>query len=158
MTPPEVLDTRPHLTGTIEGSDTIFLVDTGSAISCISEEKYRSIPGHWTLEEAPPDHGLRLSSASGHDIQIVGRFYCTMIFQGRQIRRPMYVLRGLARHKAILGIDFVKEQHLSIDASGPHFTEAGKLLPDDICPMFTQTEVCVPPRTCLLYTSPSPRD
>ena len=40
-----------------------------------------------------------------------------------------------------------QEQHLAIDASGPHFTEAGKLLPDDICPMFTQTEVCVPPRT-----------
>ena len=59
----------------------------------------------------------------------------------------MYVLRGLARHKAILGIDFVKEQHLAIDASGPHFTEASKLLPDDICPMFTQSEVCVPPRT-----------
>ena len=61
---------RPHLSGTLEGSDTIFLVDTGSAISCISEEKYRSLPGHWTLEEAPPGHGLRLSSASGHDIQI----------------------------------------------------------------------------------------
>ena len=59
----------------------------------------------------------------------------------------MYVLRGLARHKAILGIDFVKEQHLAIDASGPHFTEAAKLLPDDICPIFTQSEVCIPPRT-----------
>ena len=92
MTPPEVLDTRPHLSGTLEGSDTIFLVDTRWAISCISEEKYRSIPGPWTLEEAPPDHGLRLSSASGHDIQIVGRFYCDMNFQARQIRRPMYVL------------------------------------------------------------------
>ena len=99
--------------------------------------RYQSIPGHWTLEEAPPDHGLRLSSASGHDIQIVGRFYCSMNFQGRQIRRPMYVLRGLARHKAILGIDFVKEQHLAIDASGPHFTEAARLLPDDICPFFS---------------------
>ena len=30
MTPPDVLDTRPHLSGTLEGSDTIFLVDTGS--------------------------------------------------------------------------------------------------------------------------------
>ena len=59
----------------------------------------------------------------------------------------MYVLRGLARHKAILGIDFVKEQHLAIDASRPHFKEASKLLPDDICPMFTQSEVFVPPRT-----------
>ena len=59
----------------------------------------------------------------------------------------MYVLRGLARHKAILGIDFVKEQHLAIDASQPHFTEAARLMPDNICPLFTQTEVCVPPRT-----------
>ena len=47
-----------------------------------------------------------------------------------------------------LGIDFVKIQHLAIDASGPHFTEASRLLPDDICPMFMQSEeVCVPPRT-----------
>ena len=61
-----------------------------------------------------------MSSASGHDIQIVGRFYCAMNFQGRQIRRPMYVLRGLARHKGILGIDFVKEQHLAIDLSLIH--------------------------------------
>ena len=59
----------------------------------------------------------------------------------------MYVLRRLARHKAILGIDFVKEQHLAIDGSGPHFTEASRLLPDDICAMFTQSEVCVLPRT-----------
>ena len=36
---------------------------------------------------------------------------------------------------------------MAIDASGPHFMEASKLLPDDICPMFTQSEVCVPPRT-----------
>ena len=105
------------------------------------------MPSHWTLEEAPPDHWLRLSSASGHDIQIVGRFYCTMNFQGRQIRRPMYVLRGLARHKAILGIDFLKEQHLAVDTSGPHFTETASLLPDDICALFTQAEICVPPRT-----------
>ena len=59
----------------------------------------------------------------------------------------MYVLRGLARHKAILGIDFVKEQHLAIDASGPHFTETASLLPDNICALFTQSEVCVPPKT-----------
>ena len=59
----------------------------------------------------------------------------------------MYVLRGLARHKAIVGIDFVKEQHLAIDASGPHFTETASLLPDDKCTLFTQSEVCVPPRT-----------
>ena len=59
----------------------------------------------------------------------------------------MYILRGLARHKAILGIDFVKEKHLAINASGPHFTEAARLLPDNISPLFTQAEVCVPPRT-----------
>ena len=41
----------------------------------------------------------------------------------------MYVLRGLARHKVILGTDFVKEEHLTIDASGPHFQEAVSLLP-----------------------------
>ena len=114
LTPPDVLDTRPHLSGTLEGVDTIFLVDSGSAISCISEEKYRSLPNHWSLEEAPPDCGLRLSSASGHSIQIIGRFYCVMNFQGRQVRRPMYVLRGLARHKAILGIDSVSYTHLTL--------------------------------------------
>ena len=60
-----------------------------------------------------------------------------MNFQGRQIRGPMYVLRGLARHKAILGIDFVTEQHLTVNASGPHFKEAANLLQADICAPFT---------------------
>ena len=64
-----------------------------------------------------------------------------MKFLGRRIRRPMYVLRGLARQKAILGIDFMKEQHLTVDASGPHFKDTSNLLPADICAMFTQTEV-----------------
>ena len=113
------------------------------------------------------------------------------------------LLNALVLALTNLGIDFVKEQPLAIDASGPHFTEAARLLPDNICPLFTQTEVCVPPWTvkrltvnpratsglkcppgttgvvssdtdeygiwdaattvqddssCLLYTSPSPRD
>ena len=136
MTPDDMLDSRPHLQGTLEGSDTNFLINTGAAISCISEEKFRSLANHWALEEAPPDAQLRLASASGHSIQIVGRYYFDINFQGRRIRRPIYVLRGLARHKAILGMDFVKEQHLTIDGSGTHFDQAA----------------------CLLYTSPSPRD
>ena len=41
----------------------------------------------------------------------------------------------------------MKEQHLPIDASGPHFTETARLLPNDISALFTQSEVCVPPRT-----------
>ena len=92
MTLPEILDTWPHLAGTLEGSERIFLVDTGLAISCILEEKYRSLPSHWSLKEAPLDHGRWLSSASGHNIQIVGKLYCLMNFQGCQIRRPMYIL------------------------------------------------------------------
>ena len=59
----------------------------------------------------------------------------------------MYVLRGLARHKAILGIDFIKEQHLTIDSAGPHFDQAASLLPADVCALFPQTEICVAPRT-----------
>ena len=59
----------------------------------------------------------------------------------------MYVLRRLARHKAILGIIFVKEQHLTVNASGPSFHEAASLLPGDICALFPQTEICVAPRT-----------
>ena len=41
----------------------------------------------------------------------------------------------------------MEEQHLAIDASGPHFTESASLLPDDICTLFTQAEVYIPPRT-----------
>ena len=70
-----------------------------------------------------------------------------MDFQGKQIRRPMYVQPGLAWHKAILGIGFIKEQNLTINASRPHFHEAASLLPADICSLFPQAEICMAPRT-----------
>ena len=60
-----------------------------------------------------------------------------MTFQECQIRCLMYVLWGLARHKAILGID----------GAGTEFGQATELLPMDICPLFVQSEVCVAPRT-----------
>ena len=44
-------------------------------------------------------------------------------------------------------MDFVKEQHLTIDGAGTHFDQASDLLPLDICPLFVQNEVCIAPRT-----------
>ena len=54
MTPDDTLDSRPHLQGTLDGSDTNFLVDTGAVISCISERSFELCLtiGHW--RELPP--------------------------------------------------------------------------------------------------------
>ena len=132
------------MSGQLEDVDTNFLIDIGAAISCTSEEKYRSLPRYWALPPVPKDPALSLSSASGHNMSIVGRYNMRIRVLGRTIVRPMYVLSGLSRQKAILGIDFIKEQQLII-------------LPEEVYALYPARDVTVPPRTVMRLTS-VPRD
>ena len=49
-------------------------------------------------------------------MQLLGCFQITLKVLGRYVNRPVYVLSGLARQHAILGMDFVREQQLCIRA------------------------------------------
>ena len=67
-------DSRPHVEVQLNGVTVNFLIDTGASLSVISEEIYRSIPDYRSLKSVPVEPGLQLSAASGHLIEIVGRF------------------------------------------------------------------------------------
>ena len=67
-------DSRPHIEVHLNGIKVDFLIDTGASLSVISEEIYRSIPEHRSLKSVPVEPGLKLSAASGHLIEIVGRY------------------------------------------------------------------------------------
>ena len=90
-------DGRPHVQGDLNGVSVYFLVDTGASVSVVSEGVYRSIQGHWNLHTVP-----------------------------RNMQRPFYVIRGLNRTQAILGIDFVREQQLVIDVDHVFFKNLPK--------------------------------
>ena len=53
-----IYGSRPHVPCTFNGVKAEALIDTGASISCVSEELFRSIPGHWNLPEAPIPYGF----------------------------------------------------------------------------------------------------
>ena len=141
-------DARPHIKGTIEGQATTFLVDTGAGISCLSEEMFQKIPGSWSLEEVHPEPNFRITTVSGQPIPLLGRYMFDMEVFGRNITRPMYVLAGLQAHKAILGIDFVKEQQLVIDGDEIRWRgELAAICPDSNFLLYPTVEYKLDPRT-----------
>jgi len=147
---PSTMDTdgRPHIKGEIEGQKTTFLVDTGACISCISEETFLALPGTWSLEEIPPEPNFRLSSVSGQAIPVLGRYMFDMEVFDRRINRPMYVLAGLRGDKAILGIDFIKEQQLIIDGDEMRWrSELAAICPDANLLLYPAKEYKIDPHT-----------
>lgn len=114
-------DDRPHVDTKIEGVTTPSLVDSGAGLSCMSEKFFNRIPLRWKLTQVPVSPSLRLSSATGTGMEIVGRYLVKVGLLGREVYRPIYVVRGLVKHDVILGIDFIREQQLIIDGSDVFF-------------------------------------
>ena len=111
----------PHIFGKVEDVDTDFLVDTGASVTVISETLFRRLANHLKLPQVEVPAGFRLSAASGHHMQLLGCFQITLKVLGRYVNRPVCVLSGLAKQHAILGMDFVREQKLCIEADHVFF-------------------------------------
>ena len=67
-------DLRPHVQVQLNGVPVDFLIDTGASLSVISEEIYSSMENYRSLKSVPVEPGLKLCAASGHLIEIVGRY------------------------------------------------------------------------------------
>jgi len=132
-----VLDKRPHLKCDLEGIEINCLVDTGASVSVISSSVFRRLPNHWTLQKLPIPPGFRLSGASGSVLQLVGCYQLRMRVLGREIERPFYVISGLSKAQAILGIDFIKEQQMVISPDNVFFQN---LSPRDV---YKCSSICV---------------
>ena len=126
---PREADRRPWVDIKVENVKTKALIDSGSEMTCISEDCFNLIKWRHKLQVVPMSRNLRLSSASGQEMKLIGRFLVNIDMLGRSILRPFYVVQGLKNHAVVLGIDFIREQQLVLDG-GDAFFKA--MQPEDI--------------------------
>ena len=83
------------------------LVDTGASRCCIREDYFNKIPG----TSLSLLKGVRIRSATGRDLQTLGRAECTFTLGNRDYKMEFIVCRNL-RRPAILGLDFLKQNRI----------------------------------------------
>ena len=83
------------------------LVDTGASRCCIREDYFNKIPG----TSLSLLKGVRIRSATGRDLQTLGRAECTFTLGGRDYRMEFIVCKNL-RRPAILGLDFLRQNRI----------------------------------------------
>ena len=83
------------------------LIDTGAARCCIREDYYHK------LSNAPLEllKNVRIRSATGRDLQTLGRTVCPIELGGRKYNIEFIVCRNL-RRPAILGLDFLRQNRI----------------------------------------------
>ena len=102
---PREADRRPWVDIKVENVKTKALIDSGSEMTCISEDCFNLIKWRHKLQVVPMSRNLRLSSASRQEMKLIGRFLVNIDMLGRSILRPFYVVQGLKNHAVVLGID-----------------------------------------------------
>ena len=83
------------------------LVDTGASRCCIREDYFNKIPG----TSLSLLKGVRIRSATGRDLQTLGRAECTFTLGNREYKMEFIVCRNL-RRPAILGLDFLRQNRI----------------------------------------------
>ena len=83
------------------------LVDTGASRCCIREDYFNKIPG----TSLSLLKGVRIRSATGRDLQTLGRAECTFTLGDRDYKMEFIVCKNL-RRPAILGLDFLRQNRI----------------------------------------------
>ena len=83
------------------------LVDTGASRCCIREDYFNKIP----CTSLSLLKGVRIRSATGRDLQTLGRAECTFTLGNRDYKMEFIVCRNL-RRPAILGLDFLRQNRI----------------------------------------------
>ena len=83
------------------------LVDTGASRCCIREDYFNKIPG----TSLALLKGVRIRSATGRDLQTLGRAECAFTLGGRDYKMEFIVCKNL-RRPAILGLDFLRQNRI----------------------------------------------
>ena len=143
------VDNRPFLTGAFNGVKLKCLIDTGASVSCMSKISFDAIPNHDFLKSVPIPPGFRLSAATGHKFSLIGYYLFEFLVLGRVFTRPFFVISGLSKCEAILGIDFIRETQLCICGDNVFFNNLS--VSDNIqCSVISAIEdIKIPPRSVL---------
>ena len=83
------------------------LVDTGASRCCIREDYFNKIPG----TSLSLLKGVRIRSATGRDLQTLGRAECAFALGGRDYKMEFIVCKNL-RRPAILGLNFLRQNRI----------------------------------------------
>ena len=83
------------------------LVDTGASRCCIREDYFNKIPG----TSLALLKGVRIRSATGRDLQTLGRAECAFTLGSRDYKMEFIVCKNL-RRPAILGLDFLRQNRI----------------------------------------------
>ena len=104
-------DSRPTSLISILDRDLSALWDTGSAVSLVNH----SVIGPHNLANLSdgPRSGLRLQSASGHDLKLTGHKVLPLMIDKKLYHHPCYLVENLGTN-CILGIDFMNKYNVRI--------------------------------------------
>ena len=140
-------DTRPHVEIQIQEMKVSALVDTGAAVSVVSEELFDSMPGREFFREVKLNPGFSVNGVGGKQLEIVGRFIVPFSILGIDARHPFYVIRELNNHGCILGVDLIRALNLCITADSVQLRRALTALDPDHHPIFALADFTVPARS-----------
>ena len=158
---PHPSDNRLFCKVNVEGLQGIYaLVDCGATLSGISEDLLKKIPARHKLQKVPISPYLKVSCASGSGIQVVGQFMITVSFpeqDGRVVNRPFYVFRGLANHAMVLGMDFIREQQMVIEADHVFFNTISENHALEAITLRPAADKVLPPK-CVMKMTVFPND
>ena len=135
------------------------LVDTGASRCCIREDYFNKIPG--TLLSLLK--GVRIRSATGRDLQTLGRAECAFTLGNRDYKMEFIVCRNL-RRPAILGLDFLRQNRIGTTwtPTGTFALQRGEeVLVESIEVCFVNTNPIItaykhytmPPRSIMIVTA-----
>ena len=150
-------DTRPHVEIQIQEMKVSALVDTGAAVSVVSEELFDSMPGREFFREVKLNPGFSVNGVGGKQLEIVGRFIVPFSILGIDARHPFYVIRELNNHGCILGVDLIRALNLCITADSVQLRRALTALDPDHHPIFALADFTVPARSIVRRDSTSQR-
>jgi hypothetical protein len=95
------------------------LVDSGASFSCITESTFKRIvarDGNSRLKVAPLTDNIRLSSATGSPLHIIGEVMLDIRLQSHLIPQKFLVIRNL-HHSGVIGMDLLKDCKAVINLS-----------------------------------------
>ncbi len=107
---------RPYLKVKIAEQDCNILFDTGSSITCISEQQFRKIPIDLRPQKSKIETPTAFGTAAGHTLNTRGLYEIPISVMGKIIKHPIHVISQLSE-PAILGSDFMKQHGRSYCAS-----------------------------------------
>ena len=101
-----------RLRGTVNGTPTAFLVDTGAAVTLVRDDVWQQTAT--ASKQLEPWTGCRLLSVDGSPLHIRGQTTAELEFEGKQFTTRVVIAASLST-EAIIGLDFLEHIQATID-------------------------------------------